>query len=88
MANQDNSSLTTINGTIGTTTESGGGGIYPPDLFTMEEIKRGGFVLYALGLFYMFCALAIVCDEFFVPALEVRNFFDLVSGPARAQIRA
>jgi len=26
--------------------------------------------LYALGTFYMFLALAIVCDEFFVPALE------------------
>ena len=37
----------------------------------MEQIKKGGFLLYALGLFYMFCALAIVCDEFFVPALEV-----------------
>lgn len=54
-----------------TTTGSGGDGIYPPDLLTMEQIKKGGFLLYALGLFYMFCALAIVCDEFFVPALEV-----------------
>lgn len=49
------------------------GGIYPPDIFTMEQIKSGGFIFYALGLFYMFCALAIVCDEFFVPALEVNN---------------
>ena len=54
-----------------TTTVGGGDGIYPPDLLTMEQIKKGGFLLYALGLFYMFCALAIVCDEFFVPALEV-----------------
>ena len=53
-------------------TEGGNGdGIYPPDLLTMAQIKKGGFLLYALGLFYMFCALAIVCDEFFVPALEV-----------------
>ncbi|GMI53169.1 hypothetical protein ScalyP_jg3738 [Parmales sp. scaly parma] len=28
------------------------------------------FVVYVLGVFYMFVALAIVCDEFFVPALE------------------
>mmetsp|Transcript_41669 Transcript_41669/g.94030 ORF Transcript_41669/g.94030 Transcript_41669/m.94030 type:complete len:760 (+) Transcript_41669:191-2470(+) len=28
-------------------------------------------VFYFLGVLYMFCALAIVCDEFFVPALEV-----------------
>ena len=25
------------------------------------------------SLLYMFCALAIVCDEFFVPALEVNE---------------
>lgn len=46
-------------------------GIYPPDLLTDDQILKGGFILYAFGLFYMFCALAIVCDEFFVPALEV-----------------
>ena len=28
-------------------------------------------VLYIVGLVYMFVALAIVCDEFFVPALDV-----------------
>ena len=28
-------------------------------------------VLFAFGIVYMFLALAIVCDEFFVPALEV-----------------
>merc|ERR1719235_2508498 len=28
-------------------------------------------ILYMLGVFYMFVALAVVCDEFFVPALEV-----------------
>lgn len=29
-------------------------------------------VLYALGVVYMFVALAIVCDDFFVPSLEVK----------------
>ncbi|CBY08714.1 unnamed protein product [Oikopleura dioica] len=52
-------------------TDSGDDGIYPPDLLTDDQILKGGFILYAFGLFYMFCALAIVCDEFFVPALEV-----------------
>merc|ERR1719428_2511847 len=28
------------------------------------------FPWYMFNIFYMFCALAIVCDEFFVPALE------------------
>ena len=37
----------------------------------MEQKKSGAWVLYLFALFYMFCALAIVCDEFFVPALEV-----------------
>jgi len=27
--------------------------------------------LYIPGIFYMFCALAIICDEFFVPSLEM-----------------
>ena len=31
---------------------------------------KGYLALYAVGVLYMFLALAIVCDEFFVPALE------------------
>mmetsp|Transcript_20335 Transcript_20335/g.67900 ORF Transcript_20335/g.67900 Transcript_20335/m.67900 type:complete len:454 (-) Transcript_20335:526-1887(-) len=31
----------------------------------------GGVVLYIIGVLYMFVALAIVCDDYFVPALEV-----------------
>ena len=44
---------------------------YPPDVFSMHELKHGAVVLYILGMLYMFFALAIVCDEFFVPSLEV-----------------
>ena len=44
---------------------------YPDDLLTMDQIKDGGIVLYIIGVTYMFVALAIVCDEFFVPSLEV-----------------
>jgi len=33
----------------------------------------GAAVLHAVGMLYMFVALAVVCDEFFVPALEVRK---------------
>ena len=32
---------------------------------------QGGVVFYMFGMMYMFVALAIVCDEFFVPALDV-----------------
>ena len=45
--------------------------LFPPDLFTREQIKNGAVAFYILGVIYMFVALAIVCDEFFVPALDV-----------------
>lgn len=46
-------------------------GEYPPDIFTLETRRRGAVVLHMFGMIYMFIALAIVCDEFFVPALTV-----------------
>jgi len=45
--------------------------LFPPDLFNEEQLKSGALCLYILGLIYMFVALAIVCDEFFVPSLDV-----------------
>ncbi|XP_045471305.1 sodium/potassium/calcium exchanger Nckx30C isoform X3 [Harmonia axyridis] len=45
--------------------------LFPPDLFTLEQRKNGAIILHILGVIYMFVALAIVCDEFFVPALDV-----------------
>lgn len=39
-------------------------------VFTFEELQGGAFLLYVLGVVYMFLALAIVCDEFLVPALD------------------
>lgn len=36
----------------------------------LKDDQRWQLVLYFLGVFYMFIALAIVCDEFFVPSLE------------------
>ncbi|KAM4537159.1 sodium/potassium/calcium exchanger 2-like isoform 3-T4 [Odontesthes bonariensis] len=44
---------------------------YPPDLFSLDERRQGAVVLHMFGMIYMFIALAIVCDEFFVPALTV-----------------
>ncbi|XP_072232553.1 sodium/potassium/calcium exchanger 2-like isoform X2 [Leuresthes tenuis] len=46
-------------------------GEYPPDLFSLDERRQGAVVLHMFGMIYMFIALAIVCDEFFVPALTV-----------------
>lgn len=46
-------------------------GSYPEDIFSVEQRRQGWVALHVLGMTYMFVALAIVCDEFFVPALEV-----------------
>ncbi|XP_038257637.1 sodium/potassium/calcium exchanger 2 isoform X2 [Dermochelys coriacea] len=46
-------------------------GEYPKDLFSLAERRRGAVILHILGMIYMFIALAIVCDEFFVPSLTV-----------------
>ncbi|XP_072201866.1 sodium/potassium/calcium exchanger 1 [Excalfactoria chinensis] len=46
-------------------------GEYPEDLFSVEERRRGWVVLHIFGMMYVFVALAIVCDEYFVPALGV-----------------
>jgi K+-dependent Na+/Ca+ exchanger-like protein len=40
------------------------------DLFSEDQRKSGAMVLHCCGLFYMFVAIAIVCDECFVPSLE------------------
>ena len=44
---------------------------FPKDVFEMEELKKGAVVLHVIGIIYMFLALALVCDEFFVPSLDV-----------------
>lgn len=40
------------------------------NVFTHDEIKGGFWILHLLCSLYMFAALAIVCDDYFVPALE------------------
>jgi sodium/potassium/calcium exchanger 2 len=40
-------------------------------LFTLEERQNGAVAFHIIGVIYMFVALAIVCDEFFVPSLDV-----------------
>ncbi|XP_069572494.1 sodium/potassium/calcium exchanger 3 [Brachyistius frenatus] len=43
---------------------------FPEDIFTKEQRKNGAVSLHALCAIYMFYALAIVCDDYFVPSLE------------------
>ncbi|XP_011496157.1 PREDICTED: sodium/potassium/calcium exchanger Nckx30C [Ceratosolen solmsi marchali] len=45
--------------------------LFPIDLFSLQERRHGAVILHILGVIYMFVALAIVCDEFFVPSLDV-----------------
>uniref|UniRef100_A0A673BHD5 Solute carrier family 24 member 3 n=1 Tax=Sphaeramia orbicularis TaxID=375764 RepID=A0A673BHD5_9TELE len=40
---------------------------FPTDLFTHKERTEGAVALHTI---YMFCALALVCDDYFVPSLE------------------
>jgi len=46
-------------------------GMFPPDVFTEKQLKDGAIVLYVIGILYMFYALALVCDNYFVPSLDV-----------------
>ena len=51
---------------------------------TCDALAGGGFMLLILGMLYTFLALAIIVDEFFVPALEIMtqrlNVSDDVAG--------
>lgn len=43
---------------------------FPTDLFTNKERTEGAVALHVLCTIYMFCALALVCDDYFVPSME------------------
>ncbi|KAJ8920995.1 hypothetical protein NQ315_015791, partial [Exocentrus adspersus] len=43
---------------------------FPRDLFSEEERRRGAVIVHILICLYLFVALAVVCDKFFVPAVE------------------
>ncbi|XP_072283811.1 sodium/potassium/calcium exchanger 4 isoform X2 [Pyxicephalus adspersus] len=43
---------------------------FPDDLFNIKERQQGAILLHIFCALYMFYALAIVCDDFFVPSLE------------------
>ncbi|TSQ81038.1 Sodium/potassium/calcium exchanger 3 [Bagarius yarrelli] len=43
---------------------------FPEDVFTKEQRRHGALLLHILCAVYMFYALAVVCDVYFVPSLE------------------
>uniref|UniRef100_A0ABI7XAA2 Solute carrier family 24 member 5 n=1 Tax=Felis catus TaxID=9685 RepID=A0ABI7XAA2_FELCA len=44
---------------------------FPEGFFTKQERTDGGIVIYFLIILYMFMAVSIVCDEYFLPSLEI-----------------
>uniref|UniRef100_A0A0M3IA83 Na_Ca_ex domain-containing protein n=1 Tax=Ascaris lumbricoides TaxID=6252 RepID=A0A0M3IA83_ASCLU len=46
-------------------------GLFPNDAFSLQQRRHGAIILHFGGLIYMFIALAIVCDEYFIPSLGV-----------------
>ena len=43
---------------------------FPRDLFTDKQRQDGAVVIHALIALYLFAALAVVCEKYFVPAVE------------------
>lgn len=65
--------------------------IGPPNWpnYWIDPYKNGGAVVYIIGMIYTFMGLAVVCDEFFVPALEVMiEKFDISEDVAGATLMA
>jgi len=63
--------------------------LLPPDLFTKDQLKSGFVVFHVVGVLYMFYALAIVCDEYFVPSLElIIDRFEISNDVAGATLMA
>lgn len=44
---------------------------FPEGFFTKQESTDGGIVIYFLITLYMFMAVSIVCDKYFLPSLEI-----------------
>ncbi|KAF5296276.1 hypothetical protein FQR65_LT10271 [Abscondita terminalis] len=43
---------------------------FPKDLFSEEQRRNGAVVIHIIISLYLFVALAVVCDKYFVPAVE------------------
>lgn len=43
---------------------------FPPDIFTRQQRQAGAVAFHIAVSLYLFLALAVVCDKYFVPAVE------------------
>ncbi|XP_053318669.1 sodium/potassium/calcium exchanger 5 [Spea bombifrons] len=44
---------------------------FPGGFFTDQERKDGGIIIHFIIILYMFLAVSIVCEDYFIPSLEV-----------------
>ena len=44
---------------------------FPRDFFTAEQRSQGGVIVHILIATYMIFGLGYICDEYFVPVLEI-----------------
>jgi sodium/potassium/calcium exchanger 4 len=44
---------------------------FPRDTMNHKQRLYGGIIIHILVAFYMFLAITIICDDYFVPALDV-----------------
>ncbi|KAJ8737561.1 hypothetical protein PYW08_000156 [Mythimna loreyi] len=44
---------------------------FPDSIFTDEQLRQGAFLLYAMFGIYAFTLLAIVCNDYFIPCVEL-----------------
>lgn len=73
--NSHSANTTTTNTTAASTVkvQTGLCSIGPPNFppCFVDPTQNAGSILYIIGMIYTFMGLAVVCDEFFVPALEI-----------------
>uniref|UniRef100_A0A670KLM8 Solute carrier family 24 member 5 n=1 Tax=Podarcis muralis TaxID=64176 RepID=A0A670KLM8_PODMU len=59
---------------------------FPEGFFTQQEREDGGIIIYFLIILYMFLAVSIVCDYYFLPSLEIISDGKWESNPDHTQI--
>ncbi|KAH7966290.1 hypothetical protein HPB49_015059 [Dermacentor silvarum] len=70
-------------------TGDGGRSEFPADLFSQQQRQRGWVVLHVAGTAYALALLAIVCQKYFVPSLEVMaDYFRVPTDVAGATFMA
>ncbi|KAJ1528816.1 hypothetical protein ONE63_007193 [Megalurothrips usitatus] len=45
--------------------------LFPGSLLNEDQLRHGGVVLYFIFAFYGFCVIALVCENYFLPTVEI-----------------